>query len=327
MKIMIKTITNQTICDLEVSDSYNFSSELIINEWFVKKDKESYYKQLYTDGLIVLDAFAAFDTTLDNTLSFRDNLIALVFHLRGNSALVSVQGSSADKKHLREQVHNIEIINAEKVRLLFEPDSFTDAFIILLDKDFYLRLMPAETPIHRHLSEALKNNLNASLSARYLPVNQEMRRVIDNIRHCTRKGSFHRLCLELKIAELLMLQLEQFHLFASEQKEKPLLSICDQKKLDKAKEILDKNFHNPPTIKELSSAVGLNESKLKAAFKSSFNSTIHAYTLKLRMETAYRLITESENQIKETAMAVGYQNASHFSAAFKKFFGFNPSKT
>jgi len=124
-----------------------------------------------------------------------------------------------------------------------------------------------------------------------------------------------------------MLQLEQFHLFVAEKKEKPQLSIYDQKKLDTAKRILEENFHNPPTIKKLSSIIGLNESKLKSDFKNSFSSTIHAYTLKLRMETAYKLITESEYQIKEVAMAVGYQNASHFSAAYKKFFGFNPSKT
>src|SRR5690606_29978576 len=100
----------------------------------------------------------------------------------------------------------------------------------------------------------------------------------------------------------------------------------DQKKLDKAKEILHENYQNPPTIKELSSIIGLNESKLKSDFKSSFNSTIHDYTLKIRMETAYKLITESQKQIKEVSVTVGYQNASHFSAAFRKFFGFNPSQ-
>src|SRR5690554_3081751 len=120
MRIITKTITNQIICDIKVFDSYNFSSELIINELFVKKDKESYYKQLYTDGIIVLDVFSEFDTNIDNTITFGANLIALVFHLQGNSSLIQVQDGYTNERHLEEHTHNIEVIDAEKVHLLFE---------------------------------------------------------------------------------------------------------------------------------------------------------------------------------------------------------------
>jgi AraC-like DNA-binding protein len=46
---------------------------------------------------------------------------------------------------------------------------------------------------------------------------------------------------------------------------------------------------------------------------------------KLRMEKALELIESGENSILQVALSVGYSNPSHFSAAFKRFYGRLPS--
>ncbi len=99
----------------------------------------------------------------------------------------------------------------------------------------------------------------------------------------------------------------------------------DYHALLKAKEYLDHHYQNPPTIQELSRIVFINEYKLKKGFKDLFDTTIHQYTIKLRMKNALELLTKQQ-QVKEIAYLLGYKNASHFIANFKSYYGYTPSQ-
>ena len=323
MKIIVNTPSEEQLLNNAVMDRYDLNSRLCKCRVM---DENSHIWQFYTDGLIITDTLSQLKEEIRNTFFFESHIIAMVFHLKGNS-LINAGGEPQVKGTvLQEPVHNIEVINNGNLRLIFEPGSLVDSFVVVLSKDFCLRVMPKEDGGYNHLLHAVEYGERASLSPEYLPLNQEMRRTISRIRNCNRKGSFHRLCLEIKIAELLMLQLEQYQLLSSERKVRPMLNNLDMDKLNRAKEILEGNFQNPPTIKNLSLMIGINKSKLKAGFKESYGSTIHSYILHLRMKKAYQLITEQNLLLKEVAMEVGYKNPSHFSAAFKQFYGIYPSK-
>lgn len=97
------------------------------------------------------------------------------------------------------------------------------------------------------------------------------------------------------------------------------------KGLEKAIEILDKEFVLPPTITQLARRIGTNETSLKQWFRKEFNTTIHQYILQQRMSKAVRLLSLGENPISHIALEVGYANHGHFAAAFKKEFGCTPS--
>jgi len=112
MKIITKTNSDDIICDIEVSDGYVFNSELFVNDSLPQKGENNYFRQLYTDGLIVLDVSTTFDTNINTIISVEDNLIALVFHFQGNASLTSIQENTPIRKNWQEQVHNIEVINA-----------------------------------------------------------------------------------------------------------------------------------------------------------------------------------------------------------------------
>ena len=310
---------------IELTDGYVFSSELHKHEIIIDNDQNYYIRNFYTDGLILIDTLSVFKCKMKNLLFFDNYIVAMMFHCQGNSNMFSKKDNKCDFTAVNERTHNIQIFKDNNLHVEFEPDIMVDSFIILLSKEFFLKLIPKENDMNEHLIKALEKGISTKLSKKNLPLNQEMRSIIDNVRHCTRKGSFHRLCLEIKITELLMLQLEQFHLINSERSHNKVINNFDQDKLETAKNILDKSFHNPPTIKKLSLMVGMNESKLKSSFKQSYNSTIHSYIVKLRMQMAYQLISEGNLLIKEIAIKVGYQNPSHFSAAFKEFYGFGPS--
>jgi AraC-like DNA-binding protein len=95
--------------------------------------------------------------------------------------------------------------------------------------------------------------------------------------------------------------------------------------VDEAVDILREEWDAPPTIAALARRVGLNECYLKAEFRQRTGLTIGEFVRKLRMEKALELIESGENSILQVALSVGYSNPSHFSAAFKRFYGRLPS--
>lgn len=104
------------------------------------------------------------------------------------------------------------------------------------------------------------------------------------------------------------------------------LSRADQTKLKQARDILLTDFSQAPTSIELAEITGLSPSKLKRGFRQMFGNSIYDLFLEKRMlEAHHRLMTDSIS-VSEVAFDLGYANASHFAAAFKKRFGVNPSE-
>jgi len=98
----------------------------------------------------------------------------------------------------------------------------------------------------------------------------------------------------------------------------------DQEALNKAKDILTHSIKNPPSIKELSKQVRLNEFKLKKGFKEKFNITPYKFLEQCRMEKAKYLLENEDININEVSEYLGYKYQSNFSKVFKQYFKVNP---
>jgi len=102
------------------------------------------------------------------------------------------------------------------------------------------------------------------------------------------------------------------------------LSARECRLLDDARARLLHDLSVPPTIAQLAREIGMNQCKLKKAFKEYFGTTIYAMFQHERMSCAKRLLRS--NTVTETATLLGYSNISHFSAAFSNQFGYLPSQ-
>lgn len=91
-----------------------------------------------------------------------------------------------------------------------------------------------------------------------------------------------------------------------------------------ARDILLREFRNPPSVEELSKRVGTNQFKLKQLFHHFFTNTPYGLLLEIRMNNAYQLLESTRCQVSVAADLVGYSHASNFSAAFIRYFGFSP---
>ena len=119
--------------------------------------------------------------------------------------------------------------------------------------------------------------------------------------------------------ELLYLQLEKIQLTANDKLK------SHYEKAIMAKSIIDEDLGRHHTIPELAKAVGTNEQYLKTYFKQYYNKTISQYSTEMRMECAKKIILSGEYRIFDVARMTGYKHATHFTTAFKKYFGYKPN--
>lgn len=127
-----------------------------------------------------------------------------------------------------------------------------------------------------------------------------------------------------EMASYIIRQLEQQP--AIESQPKTPLSIRDVNRVHEARDVLADQFRRPPAIPKLARLVGLNQTKLKAAFKLVFAMTINEFTIKCRMERGAELLTTTNLSIAEIAHAIGYDHPANFTHAFRRYFGHSPSQ-
>lgn len=104
--------------------------------------------------------------------------------------------------------------------------------------------------------------------------------------------------------------------------------IVDKNHYDKimlAKKLIERDLTKNFTIAELAKLVGTNEQYLKKYFKQYFGKTVMNYTTEHKMKHAKELIMTGDYRVSDVARLTGYKHSTHFTTAFKKYFGFIPN--
>ncbi|MGP1580904.1 MAG: helix-turn-helix transcriptional regulator [Wolinella sp.] len=94
----------------------------------------------------------------------------------------------------------------------------------------------------------------------------------------------------------------------------------DKRALLRAKDILSYELRNPPSIRELSKRVRLNEFKLKLGFKQFFTQTPYEFLRDVRMKIALDLVQNSEMSLTEISAHIGLKSQSYFSKLFYQYY-------
>ncbi|MBW7902543.1 MAG: helix-turn-helix transcriptional regulator [Rhodocyclaceae bacterium] len=102
------------------------------------------------------------------------------------------------------------------------------------------------------------------------------------------------------------------------------LSGAEKIRLKRARDILLANLAKAPTLAALAAASGLSLIRLKRGFRALFGNSVYGLFMRERMHEARRRLCRGEAVIR-VAADLGYTNASHFAAAFRKQFGVNPA--
>ena len=97
--------------------------------------------------------------------------------------------------------------------------------------------------------------------------------------------------------------------------------------LNSAIEYMTENHSDPSlTAYHIASHCFVSEIYLRKIFSNKMGTTPHRALTEIRMKKAY-LYALDKRPVKEIALNVGYRDVYQFSRAYKRFFGYSPSKT
>lgn len=149
----------------------------------------------------------------------------------------------------------------------------------------------------------------------------DMQTAVQKIMTTRYRGSTRLMFLKSQVNELLA---HFFAFLASDKKE--LISPDDRDKLLMAKEIMERDIANPPTLTELAQLIGLNNTKLKRNFKELFGVPVFKFLQEERLNKAYEMLSTGHENVQQVAGYVGYDSLSSFSNAFQARFGVRPNE-
>jgi len=194
-----------------------------------------------------------------------------------------------------------------------------------IDRLYYCQLLCDKERWQANLKEKLLNKQPVSGSLDNMQMTPKMFGIVHDILNCSLSGNLRKLVVEAKVLEMVALQLDQLvkHDQASTHQK---INAKDQDAFYALRDFLHQSFADDHSLRTLSKTFGLNEFKLKKGFKEIFGTTVFDYLHDLKMEHARRLLQDAGAYVNEVSGMVGYKNPNHFSTAFKRKFGINPTQ-
>lgn len=243
------------------------------------------------------------------------------FEMKGYSDYLP-QNKGSKSVVIEEGRHQVFYFPEVKGRLRYAPG-----------QRYTLEIKLTQTYFEKFFGEDLSNlgrmgtcyiaNQPGTLGENSLEILPKMKPVIHEIINCPFAGPLRKVFLETKVTELLLMQLQQIEQSPAPEPESVLRS-GDVERLHHVKDLIHLNLQEPCSLLELSQKAGLNDFKLKKGFKELFGNTVFGYMTEVRMEKAKQMLLTGNHSIADISFTVGYKNPQHFTAAFKRRYGFLP---
>jgi AraC-like DNA-binding protein len=324
LKIRSKILAHENaIIKIEIGDKYYPKNQLTEENINIESNDSESIKShhLITEGMVILDTQMYFLTPQTIVFEIDEESVVMNFICCNNVETQIDQLES--EKYSKENTHNIFYTTNYKATFKIPAFEQINYLSVILSKDFYYQIINEDWELHEKFSKNILLKKSSYLTSKYLPFTPAIQWVIHEIKNCNRQGALKKMYIETKVRELLIHQLEAIITLPVQ---KDQIDEDDYNKLQQAKLILDEDYVHAPTLAELSRLISLNEFKLKKGFKACFGTTVKSYIIKLRMERAKELFQNKASTVSEVAYKCGYKDVSHFSAAFKNFYGFSPQK-
>lgn len=248
----------------------------------------------------------------------------MIFVIKGKLSF-STPGSSAPLFTMESQQHNLIRTDQEVLTLNASFIEANEIIFIHISADFLSRYFPYDHPAFSNLSSGnLHDSTTALFSEQQLHLTPEINAILNSMENSTHTGFCGKLFLESKVIELLAIQLSQFALL--QEQPKPLLKPDELDRMEEIRSILINNMDRQLSLKTLAHMVGTNEFNLKKQFKAAYGTTVYGYLNQYKMEQAKAMLIQGDSRISEVSGKMGYKHATHFTSAFKKYFGYLPNK-
>lgn len=92
-----------------------------------------------------------------------------------------------------------------------------------------------------------------------------------------------------------------------------------------AKRLISDNLAALPTLAEIARSVGTYREKLSQLFREQTGMTVFAFIREERIARGVQLLRETEIDVQDIALLIGFNNAGNFATAFRERMGVTPS--
>ncbi|NCC49463.1 MAG: AraC family transcriptional regulator, partial [Clostridia bacterium] len=148
------------------------------------------------------------------------------------------------------------------------------------------------------------------------------RQIVEQILSCPFRNALRRVYLEAKALELAALHLAELEPHPTTN---PALSSREVEMVRAAHALLLARLDGSLGLEDLARAVGLNRNKLNHGFRQLYGATAFTLLRDARLDRARDLLRQTETNLSEIALAVGYNSQANFTTAYRRRFGHTPA--
>ncbi|MCD8539656.1 MAG: AraC family transcriptional regulator [Leadbetterella sp.] len=249
---------------------------------------------------------------------------------KGEASLLEIQlNLSGNPIFFKDQSGILKVTPAMSCNIAFLPADDNHARIFFKERNNYntfdihipvslLDNYAGESKLLDNFLHLIRGERASVLSEEPIPINAGIYGAVQQMKSCPFEGLTRRIFLESKVLELIAM------IYEGAAGSKISISKTDVSKMQEVAFLIRNHLDTPLTIVELAKKVGMNQTKLKIAFKEVFGNTIFGYLQEVRMNEAKRYLSDKKLSIQEISLLMGYSNVSNFSAAFKNRHGLSP---
>lgn len=278
-------------------------------------------------GVIILQEYSEENFTIRfNVFRFLQKII-----VRGKSVIPGLQSRVLLKSNLLHRVKGIGKIELKEGQgTLFYADDCEGTATLEKDKEYqsfdvcisakWVEEMAEAFPVLNKFIPRSGGKKPVLLSHSPIWVSPALKDIIYQVLRCPYNAGMRRIYFESKVREYLLLFLEQsIHTELGDK-----LSGIEIDAVHAARDLILRNLGARYTIPEIARKVGLNDFKLKRAFKQVHHMGMFETLHSARMERGRQLLQETDKPMKEIVSMVGYDRLTSFITAFRKHFGYSP---
>ncbi|MGR9014876.1 MAG: helix-turn-helix domain-containing protein, partial [Gammaproteobacteria bacterium] len=241
------------------------------------------------------------DLAVLSRIGDQESRLVVTLGLKGQSCFA---GNSGDELVFREGYTAITTIQSSIGERQYQAHKATMQLRFALNKNWLGRYFGEDK------TERLFSKKGMQLLS-YQPISPQAMYAAQQLLNCNASKETNRIFMHGQAMSLLASELSPL----SEDKRRDLsrLDRKDAAIAKSARDILLREFRNPPSVEDLSKRVGTNQFKLKQLFHHFFSNTPYGLLLEIRMNNAYQLLESTGCQVSVAADLVGYSHASNFS--------------
>jgi AraC-like DNA-binding protein len=241
---------------------------------------------------------------------------------------LTIQSASSGRVHLHERRVGSELtfggggaLFQHSDRLDYEPHLHGSALVQVTV------LSIGDSLLTRLLGEPLAEALLVGLgvvgvpSARVLTIPDAINAPLYAALSTEQSGALRKLYAQSKVLEYLG-GLTGF--MVEEQRATPTLPLVRRRRAEQLREELERADAEVPSLDALARRYCTSARTLNDDFKEVVGQSIFAFVTRRRLGQAHVLIQETEIPLKQVSARLGYTHVNHFSAAFRRVFGYPP---